>query len=130
MFRKQASAKKPGFRFWWLDAVLIVLCTFLTWVMWDLLGWFSLVFSVTLGHFFLFCNVFRIRRTYELVWAAIYLANIFYWVFLREFSWLGILTLQTPVTVVLIALEVGSPRYHGIFCGRLSKGIGVESREL
>lgn len=24
------------------------------------------------GHFFLFCNVVRLRRTYELVWAAAY----------------------------------------------------------
>ncbi len=123
LFRKRAtrlSAQQPGLRFWWSDAVVMVLCALATWLLWPPLGGFSLVLPVTLAHFFLFCNVFRIRRTYELVWAVIYLVNILYWVFLREFSWLGVLALQTPVTLAFIAFEVGSPRYHGVFWERWS----------
>jgi hypothetical protein len=71
-----------------------------------------IVFAV--GHFFLFCNVIRMRRNYELIWAALFLVN---------FAVLGVgfgapwsaLLVQFPFTLVLVFLEVRSPRYRGVF---------------
>ena len=109
-----------GFRFSRIDAIVIVACAFLTWFAWKALGSLTLVFPVTLGHFFLFCNVFRIRRSYELIWSGVYVANLAYWVLLRDLSWFGILAVQSPLTVAFILREMRDPRYHGVFWRRLN----------
>ncbi len=103
-----------GFRFSRVDAIVIVACAVLTWFAWKSLGSLTLGLPVTLGHFFLFCNVFRIRRSYEVIWAGVYVANLAYWVLLRDSSWFGILAVQSPLTVALILREMRDPRYHGI----------------
>ena len=106
---------RPGFRFSWGDGLALAICGLLCWLTWPWLGRFALVFPITLGHFFLFCNVFRVRRSYELIWAGLYLLNVACWMLLWEFRWLGVLACQTPLTLVLIVLEVRSSRYHGIW---------------
>jgi len=66
------------------------------------------------GHFFLFCNVFRITRRWELIWAGIFLLNVGIWTWLDRLNWLAVLLSQLPVTVVFILIETRSPHYHGI----------------
>ncbi len=80
---------------------------------------------IVIGHFFLFCNVFRLRQSYELVWAGVLVINVYSalqggWI---STSW--ILTAQLPVTAVFIILEMTSSEYHGIFCRRINPS-GVE----
>ena len=113
-------ARAAGFRFSLVDAVVIAACSVLTWLAWKPLGSPALGFPVTLGHFFLFCNVFRIRRSYELLWTAVFVANLAYWALLRDLSWSGVLAVQSPLTVALIVLEMRNPRYHGILWRRLN----------
>jgi hypothetical protein len=72
------------------------------------------VIPIAAGHFFLFCNVFRLRRSYELVWTGVFIANVTVWLYLVDFSWAGVLAAQLPLTALLIAMEVRSSRYHGI----------------
>ena len=72
-----------------------------------------------LGHFFLFCNVFRVRRRFELIWAGCFIANFLGNVWLvedRAISLLLLLALQSPVTIFFIWIELRSERYHGIGC--------------
>ncbi len=116
--------RRAGFRFWWQDAVAIVLCALVTWLSWRPFGPVALLFPVTLGHFFLFCNVFRLRRSYELFWNVLFLTNIGFWLFHNELHWAGILALQTPLTIALILLEMRSPNYHSVFWARLNPGYG------
>jgi hypothetical protein len=71
-------------------------------------------------HFFLFCNVFRIHRTKELVWAAICVVNVSTWAALDAFCWFGILAVQLPVTVAVIVLEMRGPWYHGVMARRIN----------
>ncbi len=118
MSRDKRSA--PGFRFWWWDGVTVVAGVFLAWLAWPLLGTLALVFPVTLAHFFLFCNVFRLRRNYELIWTGAYLINLGYWFLFRELGWAEVLALQTPLTLILIAAEARSSRYHGVFWRKLN----------
>ncbi len=120
--------RRAGFRFWWQDAVAIVLCALVTGLSWQLLGSVALLFPVTLGHFFLFCNVFRLRRSYELFWSILFLANIGFWLSRDELRWAEILALQTPLTIALILLEMRSPNYHGVFWARLNPGYTGSSR--
>jgi hypothetical protein len=112
--------RRAGFRFGWQDGVAIGLCAGATWIGWHFLGPAALLFPVTLGHFFLFCNVFRFRRSYEIYWSLVFLLNVGVWLFRGHLPWLSILAIQTPVTLAFILLEIKSPRYHGVLWQRLN----------
>ena len=102
-----------GFRFSMLDAIVIVLCGVLTWMLRSL-GEMVLMFPVVLAHFFLFCNIFRVRQNYEFIWAGVFMANFGYWAVSNKFSWTNVLLCQAPVTAAFISAEMFSKRYHGI----------------
>lgn len=103
-----------GFRFSATDGVAIVLCTLLTWGTWPYLGQLAVLFPVVLGHFFLFCNVFRIRRKLELVWSALFIVNVATLLGADLFTWSRVLLAQAPVTIGFIALTVFGRDYHGV----------------
>lgn len=109
-----AGALRHGLRFSRTDAAVLAAGAVLTWVLWRHLGQFALLVPVTLGHFLLFCNVFRVRRGVELLWAGVFVANFAAWALLGEFTWWGILGVQTPVTVAILVIEVRHPGYHGV----------------
>jgi hypothetical protein len=111
----ELGRRRRGFRLSLLDIAAIVLCIASTLGLQSRLGTFVYLAPITLGHFFLFCNVFRIHRSYELVWAAVFMVNVAAWSMGADFHWLRVLAAQTPLTALLIALECRSERYHGIF---------------
>ena len=76
------------------------------------------------GHFFLFCNVVRLCRRLELLWAAVFLLNVAAWAARGDLRLLPILLGQFPVTVVLVAWEIRQPRYHGVWADRLNPRLG------
>ncbi|MFQ5931356.1 MAG: hypothetical protein ACE5MM_03005 [Nitrospiraceae bacterium] len=108
----------------------ILVCALATWLAWRPMGAFALIFPVTLGHFFLFCNVFRIRPIYELIWTGVYLVNMLYWLLYAELSWVAALTVQTPVTIALILLELRSPHYRGAFYQKVRAQLGRQERPV
>ncbi|HZE97975.1 MAG TPA: hypothetical protein VE981_13180 [Planctomycetota bacterium] len=63
-----------------------------------------------MGPFFLFCNVFRVRRAHELVWAAA-----------DRFSWPAVFPAQRPFTLTAIGAEIRSRECHRIGCRRIHK---------
>lgn len=107
---------KPGFRFSVVDGLFLALCAAGILLLRESMGTFVWIIAAAAGHFFLFCNVFRVRRSYELAWSAVFLANVLGWAWAGRFTWTAVLAVQIPVTVLVIALEIRSPRYHGIFC--------------
>lgn len=78
--------------------------------------WWLLV--VVAAHFFLFCNVFRIIRRYELIWAGLFILNVTCWLWLERFAWPNIVLSQLPATIILIGLGIKNPGYHGIYANR------------
>lgn len=76
--------------------------------------------AVVLGHFFLFCNVFRIHRWKELLWAAVFVINVAFWLKEGRIGWPSVLLVQTPVTLGAIVWEMRGPWYHGIFARRVN----------
>ena len=84
---------------------------------------FALLPLVVLGHFFLFCNVFRVHKYSELLWGGIFMINFTCWLAIiviydmvptiGEF-WFRVIGTQTPVTIVLIMVAIFSKDYHGI----------------
>lgn len=109
------GARTRGFRFSPMDAAVLVAGAALTWALWRPMGQFALLVPVTLGHFFLFCNVFRVGNGRELLWTAAFVANFTAWAIMGEFSWLGVLAVQAPVTLGIVLAAVRSPRYRGVF---------------
>ena len=134
---KQISDTRPvtgrertaGGRFSPTDAAVIGLCVLVVWLLWVLfheeLPWVVWIPPVVLAHFFLFCNLFRLRRRYEVVWSALFLVNLCGWLLLspEPLRWSGVLVVQTPITLVAILAEMHSPAYHGIFSRRLNPSL-------
>lgn len=112
----QLAKRRRGFRLSWTDIAIIVACLIATVILYPSIGPLVLVGPITLGHFCLFCNVFRIRRAYELIWAVAFVFNFGMWSFFADISWYRILAVQTPLTVLLIGCEFFSSRYHGVGC--------------
>ena len=108
--------RRCGFRFSWTDALVIVIGAAATWLLRGVLGEMVWLIPVVVVHFFLFCNVLRIRRSFELVWAVALVFNFFAWQLAGRFLWWNVLGAQSLLTVVLIVAEMRSRRYHGIGC--------------
>jgi hypothetical protein len=75
---------------------------------------FNVVAGTAVGHFFLFCNVFRMSRPPELLWAFTF--TVLSGATLRTGGpgWLATVTVSVALAVVLIGLETRKPRYHGV----------------
>ena len=111
---RDARRSPPGFRFSVRDAAVIVVCALATAWLWERIGSVSLLALVVLAHFFLFCNVFRVRTRYELIWATSFLLNAGAWQLMAELSWQNVLGSQIPITILVIGAELRSLSYHGI----------------
>jgi hypothetical protein len=110
-----------------IDVGFIVVAAVAGWSLRGALGDMVWMIPVTVGHFFLFCNVFRFRRSYELIWAGTFLANVMAWKWGGLYTWWTLLALQMPVTVLLIVAEVRSPSYHGVW-SHAAKARPIEPR--
>lgn len=109
-----SSPSAPGFRFSRTDAAAIVITALATLLLWRPLQELALLFPIVLGHFFLFCNVFRVCRASELTWAGLFVVNFVAWSLSGQFDWWHVLLVQTPITIPFLVLEILSPRYHGV----------------
>ncbi len=120
-----------GVRFSAQDLLLLVGCGLITWALWPLVGDKALLFPIVIAHFFLFCNIFRVRRKIEYAWAIFFVANVLIFYIIKRFNWLFILLAQTPLTLALIVVEMSSPFYHGIGWRYLNPGFPERcAREL
>lgn len=119
----QGKPRTCGFRFSAVDGVVLVLGALLGVAGWHYLGQVGLLAPFVVGHFFLFCNVFRVRRKLELVWSALFLLNVAAWIYAdsSDVWWFG--GAQMLVTVAVIACEMTSAQYHGIFARRINRRI-------
>lgn len=102
------------------DGVVLALGTSLT--IWLRNESFSLwwIVPMALGHFFLFCNVFLVRRRLELAWAAAFVILVGVHLAVGYTGWLSPMIIQTPVTFIILWLQLRSPWYHGILARRFN----------
>lgn len=103
----------PGFRCSAFDIVVLIAgaagCAML--IPYDLrlamlVGW-------TVGHFFLFCNVFRMSRGLELLWSAVFVALCLATFQLGRPHWLETAAFSCVTTVIVVMIEMRRPSYHG-----------------
>lgn len=103
-----------GFRFSLTDALVLSAATVLTVWLWrrEFVLWWAL--PLVLGHFFLFCNVFLVRRWLEILWALSFLVNAGLHLLQGDTGWWPVAGIQLPFTVGVVLWEILSPGYHGI----------------
>ncbi len=117
---------KPGFRLSALDSLVLIvgsvtsLYCFLPPANGLVNSWNGFLIAFVIGHFFLFCNVFRIKRALELLWALVFVllagCNLIY-----GQPTLPVLSAATvAVTLLVIGIAFRDPSYHGIFWQRIN----------
>lgn len=111
-----------GFRLLPTDLILLALGVLLPVLFQEKLYGISYLFSVVIFHFFLFCNVFRTRALYEIVWAVIFIIHFFYRFSPEGVDWLGLLIYQTPFTLGVVVMEIFTGTYRGIFYELVERG--------
>jgi hypothetical protein len=110
----QAAKFAPGFRLSMLDAVVLATGTIAAVGLATVVWWWGFVIGFVVGHFFLFCNVVRLARPLELTWAAVFLALAAPTVVTEQPGWIATASLSLVATVVVVALEMRKPSYHGL----------------
>src|SRR5262245_50749443 len=108
---------RPGFRFSPLDAVVLVVGGGGAIAAASVSVEFAVLAVVPVVHFFLFCNVFRIARSPELLWSGAFLGCVA----LRELlgvSWPILGAVVVTATTLVIWRETLKESYHGILWRR------------
>jgi len=105
---------RPGFRFSAFDALLLVVGLVGAALAWPKTWWPGLVIAFVVGHFFLFCNVFRISRGLELIWALNFIVLTRFTIVNGFPSWTATVSLSLAVTFAVIGIGLRKPSYHGI----------------
>ncbi len=110
----------PGFRLDAIDTLVLVAgaagAIFLAQVEW----WMGLIVGFAVGHFFLFCNVFRVAKPLELTWSAIFVVLAGSTIATGQPGWLVTIVTTLVATLAVIAMQVRKPSYHGIAWQRLN----------
>ena len=75
------------------------------------------------GHFFLFCNIVRMRRSFELMWAALFVVNVNAWALLGVWSPWALYGAPLLATLILVTREVRSADYRGVLSERLNASL-------
>lgn len=114
------TPRKHGFHLSVWDGVVLMLGAILSiWLRNEAFPLWWIV-PMVLGHFFLFCNVFLVRRRLELAWAGTFVANVMIHASAEQSSALSVLLWQLPITILVLAWQIRSPWYHGIAARRLN----------
>jgi hypothetical protein len=107
-----------GFRFSTTDGLIFLGGVMVTVGLWFAIGAFALIVPYLLGHFFLFCNTFRVGGERSLIWAGSLLLNAYFWPQSQNI-WIH-LAIQLLITFALIIQCVLGKNYHGIACVRIN----------
>jgi len=114
---------KPGFRLSIVDVgVLLIGIPTIVWLSRDV-PVVAFVVAFALGHFFLFCNVFRISRPPELIWAGVFTGLASATISSGTPGWAITIALSLAVTVAVVLVEMRKPSYHGVGWKKINPGL-------
>ena len=118
------SSHTPGFRLSVSDIAVLIVGVIATVYLWQKIAWWAgLMIAFPVGHFFLFCNVFRIPRKPELIWASTFviLTSL---TLLTEFpGWALTFVTSLAVSTLLVLRQLFQPGYHGVFWKTFNPGM-------
>ena len=113
----------PGFRLSKIDIGVILTSLTVAGVLYEYSGVLSFIVLFVVAHFFLFCNVTRMSRIPELIWGGIFILAA------SSSLKVGVPPLEVAIgvsiftTIVLVALEVRKPSYHGVFWQKVNPNL-------
>ena len=85
--------------------------------------WLALAIAFVVGHFFLFCNVLRMSRPPELIWASVFAGLVMLNAVFGALSWPPVFVIASSLTIILAVLESRRPSYHGVMWRWLNPGL-------
>jgi hypothetical protein len=85
----------------------------------------AVIAGTAVGHFFLFCNVFRMSRVPELIWAGAFVCLAAATINFHTPPWPGTVAIAFTLAAILIGREMRQPWYHGIGWQRLNPQLPV-----
>ncbi len=110
----------PGFRLSALDVVVLLIGAMASLLLHSMENPLGLIIFFTLAHFFLFCNILRMCRRFELIWAAFFLLFSASTILFRLPSWAGTVVIMLGITIIITVLQMRLPSYHGVFWKRIN----------
>ena len=113
----------PGFRISTLDVLILIVGSAAAIGLALEVWWWGYIVAMVVGHFFLFCNVFRISRILELAWAAAFIGLAGGTIAANWPSWTATTVAALFITTTLIAVEVCRPSYHGVGWERINPNL-------
>lgn len=114
---------RPGFRLSKIDMLALLLGSVAAYGCWPQAAWFSGIILFTLGHFFLFCNVLRMARRYELIWTGTFLLLAGSTLLWGQPGWIPTYVGSLCATVLLALRQLRHPAYHGIAWQRINPNL-------
>jgi hypothetical protein len=102
---------QPGFRCSYVDVGVLALGAIVAVTARNTAGG---IVAFVVAHFFLFCNVFRVSRRLELAWSGLFVALAGCTIAFERPSWLVTISVTLLATVLVIALTMRKPSYHGV----------------
>jgi hypothetical protein len=114
---------RPGFQFSTLDFVVLCLGAVGAYLLGTVMWWAGAAVVFVVLHFFLFCNVFRITRASELIWAATFLLLSPLTLLTNLPGWPMFFIACVCLSTFLIWRETKQKHYHGICWQRWNPGL-------
>lgn len=108
------AAFSPGFRLSKLDVAVLVISGVAVAGLWVNTPWLAGIILFVVMHFFLFCNLVRMNRRSELIWAGCFVLLMSISLATDLLPMWSAFVLSAAITVVLVILETRRPDYHGV----------------
>lgn len=105
---------QPGFRLSITDVAILVVGAGVAASLASASPWLAWATAFVVLHFFLFCNVVRMSRPLELLWAGVFLCLAASASTLQVLAWPVVFGIAATLTVVLTLCELRKPSYHGV----------------
>jgi hypothetical protein len=86
-------------------------------------AWPGIAIGFVIAHFFIFCNLVRMDRSSELVWACLFVILAASITLAGRPQWPLTLAIAFVVTACLVFLEIRKPSYHGVFWQRINPNL-------
>lgn len=119
----QTPEFRPGFRLSATDLIVIAIGVTAAILVWNTVWWLGLTVLLVIGHFFLFCNVFRIGRHLELAWSAVFITVTGGTVAAGIPGWPWAIAIALVGAAVVIIIEMRKPSYHGVAWQRVNPNL-------
>lgn len=113
----------PGFRLSALDVAVLVIGGVSAGAVSFFVPWLGAAVALVVSHFFLFCNVLRMSRLLELIWAAVFSILAGSEIAFDRPGWPVVFGVSILLTAVLAVVEARRPSYHGVGWTRLNPGL-------